>query len=594
MCASLNISKKTSHMCASSRNISTSVASNICATQRTQALPKHPTCVQAQELKQFRSIKHECSRQTVYSFFASYMYKLKEHKHFRSIQHFCQLIYWLYSHVKIICGVLLECYVDLSTHVGCYESAYVPWACRHVRCFFAYVLWACTHVRCFSLGLHTCWMLRKCLCSFGLHTCFMLRKCLCSLGLHTCWMLRNCLCSLGLHTCWMVRNCSCSLGFHTCLMLRKCLCSLGLHTRWMFFCLCALDLHTCWMFRTCLCSLGLHTCWMLRKCLCSLGLHTRWMFFLLMCFGLAHMLDVTNLFLFFGLAHMLDVTNLFMFFGLAHMLDASEVLVFFVFAHMLDDFVAYVLWTCTHVGCYGTAYVRWVCTHVGWSETAHVLWVFTHVWCYWTAYVLCVRTHVACYAVRLNKLGQRCRTKLGQSALARLTAGQKSMAENSCFLPTFQHVIPWTNCQCHRILNICIFQQYPNIDPKNIVFIKPNVNTVNNVFEIDDSSTAASQAAALRVATLIRSRNQGYCIVHWNCAASRIGFEDHERQPVDFRPSYIIFSELGRRSISAVLQTITCERSNVVQFFFKVGFWKFYVWNNWVLANTAVLLPEQS
>ena len=64
-------------------------------------------------------------------------------------------------------------------------------------------------------------------------------------------------------------------------------------------------------------------------------------------------------------------------------------------------------------------------------------------------------------------------------------------------------------------------------------------------------------------------------------------FEDHKR-PVDFRPC-IIFSELGRRSISAVLQTTTCKRSNVVQFFFEVGIWDFLnsVWNNWVLANTA-------
>ena len=196
-----------------------------------------------------------------------------------------------------------------------------------------------------------------------------------------------------------------------------------------------------------------------------------------------------------------------------------------------------------HIGCYGTAYVLWVCTHVGWSETAHVLWVFTHVWCYGIA-LLCVRTHVACYAVRLNKLGQRSRTKLGQSALARLTAGQKSMAENSCFLPTFQHVIPWANCQCHRISNICIFQQYPNIDPKNIVFIKPNVNALNNVFEIDDSSTAASQPAALRVATLIRSRNQWYCIVHWNCAASHWFWRSWET---------------------------TCRLSSIIHYFFGAG-----------------------
>ena len=45
--------------------------------------------------------------------------------------------------------------------------------------------------------------------------------------------------------------------------------------------------------------------------------------------------------MFFGLAHMLDATELLMFFGLAHMLDATELLMFFR--------------ACTHVGCYGTA-----------------------------------------------------------------------------------------------------------------------------------------------------------------------------------------------------------------------------------------------
>lgn len=70
----------------------------------------------------------------------------------------------------------------------------------------------------------------------------------------------------------------------------------------------------------------------------------------------------------------------------------------------------------------------------------------------------------------------------------------------------------------------------------------------------------------------------------------RIGFEDHERQPVDFRPSYIIFSELGRRSISAVLQTITCERSNVVHFFWNLRIFCL----EQLGANTAVFLPEQS
>ena len=61
------------------------------------------------------------------------------------------------------------------------------------------------------------------------------------------------------------------------------------------------------------------------------------------------------------------------------------------------------------------------------------------------------------------------------------------------------------------ILNICIFQKYPktpklqkllktcpeNVDPKNIGFIKSNVNALNNFFKVDDNSTAASQPAAL-------------------------------------------------------------------------------------------------
>ena len=183
----------------------------------------------------------------------------------------------------------------------------------------------------------------------------MLRNCWCSLGLHTCWMLRNCWCSLGLHTCWMLRNCWCSLGLHTCWMLRNCWC-------------------TCWMLRNCWWGLG----WGGVGIMMFFGLaYVLDVTELLMFCGLAYMLDATELLMFFGLACMLDATELLMFFGLAYMLDATELLMFFGLAYMLDttERLMYmldatellmgvgvgwggdnnVLWACIHVGCYGTA-----------------------------------------------------------------------------------------------------------------------------------------------------------------------------------------------------------------------------------------------
>ena len=67
----------------------------------------------------------------------------------------------------------------------------------------------CTHAGCYAtvcvLSLHTCWMLRNCVCLVIAHmldahcthagcyaTAFVL-------SLHTCWMLRNCVCLVIAH-----------------------------------------------------------------------------------------------------------------------------------------------------------------------------------------------------------------------------------------------------------------------------------------------------------------------------------------------------------------------------------------------------------
>ena len=117
----------------------------------------------------------------------------------------------------------------------------------------------CTHAGCYAtvfvLSLHTCWMLRNCVCLVIAHMldATQLRlSCHCThagcyatvfvLSLHTCWMLRNCVCLvianmldamqlclschcthagcyatvfvLSLHTCWMLRNCVCLVIAH--------------------------------------------------------------------------------------------------------------------------------------------------------------------------------------------------------------------------------------------------------------------------------------------------------------------------------------------------------------------------------------------
>ena len=74
----------------------------------------------------------------------------------------------------------------------------------------------CTHAGCYAtvfvLSLHTCWMLRNCVCLVNAHMLDATQLCLschCThagcyatvfvLSLHTCWMLRNCVCLVIAH-----------------------------------------------------------------------------------------------------------------------------------------------------------------------------------------------------------------------------------------------------------------------------------------------------------------------------------------------------------------------------------------------------------
>ena len=76
----------------------------------------------------------------------------------------------------------------------------------------------CTHAGCYAtafvLSLHTCWMLRNCVCLVIAHMLDATQLCLschCThagcyatvfvLSLHTCWMLRNCVCLTCGRTC---------------------------------------------------------------------------------------------------------------------------------------------------------------------------------------------------------------------------------------------------------------------------------------------------------------------------------------------------------------------------------------------------------
>ena len=193
------------------------------------------------------------------------------------------------------------------------------------------VRWTCTHAGCcatvFVLSLHTCWMLRNCVCLVIAHmldaTPVMGWLGWCGAGwgwwrllnLHTCWMLLGCVCLViarmldarpvmgwvgwNLHTCWML---SLSLSFSlygtgrslsalwACMLDAAQLC-LSCHCTHAgcYSTAFVLSLHACWMLGlswggyrggdddvrwTCThagcCAtvfvLSLHTCWMLRNC----------------------------------------------------------------------------------------------------------------------------------------------------------------------------------------------------------------------------------------------------------------------------------------------------------------------------------------
>ena len=107
----------------------------------------------------------------------------------------------------------------------------------------------------FVLSLHTCWMLRNCVCLVIAHmldATQLFLSCHCThagcyatvfvLSLNTCWMLRNCVCLViarMLDITQLCLSCHCThagcyttvfvLSWHTCWMLRNCVCLVIAH-----------------------------------------------------------------------------------------------------------------------------------------------------------------------------------------------------------------------------------------------------------------------------------------------------------------------------------------------------------------------------
>ena len=155
----------------------------------------------------------------------------------------------------------------------------------------------CTHAGCYAtvfvLSLHTCWMLRNCVCLVIAHMLDATQLCLSCHCTHA-----GCYATvfvLSLHTCWMLRNCVCLVIAHMLDATQLCLSCHCTHAG-CYATVFVLSLHTCWMLRNCVCLvianmldamqlrlschcthagcyatvfvLSLHTCWMLRNCVC--------------------------------------------------------------------------------------------------------------------------------------------------------------------------------------------------------------------------------------------------------------------------------------------------------------------------------------
>ena len=156
----------------------------------------------------------------------------------------------------------------------------------------------------FVLSLHTCWLLRNCVCLVIAHMLDATQLCLSCHCTHA-----GCYATvfvLSLHTCWMLRNCVCLVIAH---MLDATQLRLSCHCTHAgcYATVFVLSLHTCWMLRNCVCLVIAHMLDATQLCLschCThagcyatafvLSLHACWM--MQLCFlVIAHMLDATQL-----------------------------------------------------------------------------------------------------------------------------------------------------------------------------------------------------------------------------------------------------------------------------------------------------------